>query len=459
MIKFYAPEYRGKVKRLLGLLLPVIATELAMFGMNFFDASMSGQAGPVELAGTAMAGNLWMPLRAGFGSALMAGSPIVAQLIGAKKKEEIPKVIQQGLFLAGIFFVVVLGIFIFVAPFFYDYLRLDANVRHVAYWYGIAVCCGILPFFLVGPLRVLVDTTGHTDITMKNFLLALPINAVLNYIFIFGWGPIPAYGGIGAGIATGITYWTLFFLFVYCVIALPGLKEYGILRQIRLSVSHLKEYINIGVPIGFGAFMECGVFALTAFLIAKFGTVFIAADMAATNFCTIIYMIPLSIGTASTIVIGIEVGARRLEDAHCYAVLALQMSFAAALVYTALESVSFQWIAAIYTTDAVVTATIVEFMGYGLIWQYFDAVGSPLQGILRGYKDVKFPFYISVFAFWMVCLPYGMVCDYLFHRQAFCYWEGINISLCLSSCLLYWRLRIVEKKEHNKMCNVVKNVL
>lgn len=445
MIKFYAKEYRQKVKHLLDLLLPVIVTELSMFAMNFFDTSMSGQAGPVELAGTAMAGNLWMPLRAGMGSALMAGSPIVAQLIGAKKKEEIPKVIQQGIFLAVFFAITVMLIFVFGAPIFYDYLHLEQDVSHVAYWYGIGVATGILPFFLVGPLRVLIDSLGHTGITMKNFLLTLPINGILNYIFIFGLGPIPAYGGIGAGIATGITYWILFFMFVFCIVKLPGLKEYGILQHIRFSYSHFWEYLRIGVPVGFGAFLECGVFALTAFLIAKFGTVFIAADMAATNFCTIVYMIPCSVSMATTILVGVEVGAKRLTDAHCYTILAVQISFAAALVYTVVEMFCLDWIAVIYTQDVLVGATIVTFMHYGIIWQYFDAVNAPLQGALRGYKDVKMAFVVNVIAFWLVCLPYGMFCDYYLHREAYCYWEGINISLFLSAVVLFWRLRYIEK--------------
>lgn len=89
MVRFYASEYREKVKNLIVLLLPMIASELSIFGMNFFDASMSGQAGPVELAGTAMAGNIWMALNAGMGTALMAGTPIISQLFGAKKFDEI----------------------------------------------------------------------------------------------------------------------------------------------------------------------------------------------------------------------------------------------------------------------------------------------------------------------------------------------------------------------------------
>ncbi|MCQ2363285.1 MAG: MATE family efflux transporter, partial [Acidaminococcaceae bacterium] len=329
MIRFYAQEYRSRVKRLLGLLLPLIATELAMFGMNFFDASMSGQAGAVELAGTAMAGNFWMPFRAGLGGALMACTPIVAQLIGAGKKEDIPRVVQQGFFLAFFFAAVVLGFFVLGVDFFYEYMELEPDVIHVAYWYGISVGAGVLPFFLVGPLRSLVDSLGHTDLSMKIFLAALPINAVLNYIFIFGLGFVPAYGGIGAGIATGITYWIIFFFYAWSVYYLPGLREYGVFRNIRFNASAFWEYLRIGIPLGCCIFLECGCFALTAFLIAKFGTAYIAADMAATNFCTVMYMIPCSISLAVTILVGIEVGAKRFHEAHVFSVLAVQISLAA----------------------------------------------------------------------------------------------------------------------------------
>lgn len=445
MIKFYSKENREKVRRLLDLLLPVIGTELAMFGMNFFDASMSGQAGAAELAGTAMAGNIWMPLRAGMGTALMAGTPIVSQLLGANKREEIPKVIQQGLFLSFFFAFIVIAILAFAAPYFYDYLYLSDDVKHVAIWYGISVGAGVLPFFLAGPLRYLIDSLGYTALTMKIFFMALIVNIFLNYIFIFGWGFVPAYGGIGAGIATGLTYWILFFFFVFCVLFLPKLKEMHIFEHFGFSAKHFFEYLRIGLPMGIGVFLECGVFALTSFLIAKFGTIYIAADMAATNFCTVIYMIPCSISLASTIVIGFEVGAKRFADAHLYSIITLQISFLMALVYIALEMFFIDYVALIYTTDILVANTIVMFMHYGIIWQYFDAVNAPLQGILRGYKDVKFPTLISVVTFWMVCLPYGLFCDYFLNRDAYCYWEGINISLLLSATILFYRLKYIEK--------------
>ncbi|MCQ2362478.1 MAG: hypothetical protein MJ048_05535, partial [Acidaminococcaceae bacterium] len=133
-----------------------------------------------------------------------------------------------------------------------------------------------------------------------------------------------------------------------------------------------------------------------------------------------------------------------------FGILALQISLAAVFIYTALEFLSIEWIARIYTDNKEVMAIIVNFMMYGIVWQFFDAVGSPLQGILRGYKDVKFTFLISVFAFWCVCLPYGVFMDYVQGREAYCYWEGINLSLFLNSVALFCRLRYREKQELEK---------
>ena len=54
MLKCFDTSYRDKVKRLLNVMLPIIGTQMAIIGMNFFDASMSGQAGDIDLAGAAI---------------------------------------------------------------------------------------------------------------------------------------------------------------------------------------------------------------------------------------------------------------------------------------------------------------------------------------------------------------------------------------------------------------------
>jgi MATE family multidrug resistance protein len=73
----------------------------------------------------------------------------------------------------------------------------------------IAVAFGIPPFFANILFRSIIDTTGNPRLTMKLFLITVPVNICLNYIFIFGKFGLPAMGGIGAGIGTSMTCWLM----------------------------------------------------------------------------------------------------------------------------------------------------------------------------------------------------------------------------------------------------------
>lgn len=52
-----------RLRRLINVMLPVLATQLAIIGMNFFDATMSGHAGAEQLAGSSIGGSLMMPCK------------------------------------------------------------------------------------------------------------------------------------------------------------------------------------------------------------------------------------------------------------------------------------------------------------------------------------------------------------------------------------------------------------
>ena len=122
-------------------------------------------------------------------------------------------------------------------------------------------------------------------------LLALPVNAFLNYCFIFGKLGMPRLGGVGAGVATGITYWLEFAIFVWIVHKLPAFEHFRIFKdRFHLDIKQLRENLSIGVPIGLAMFMEASIFGVVALFIAKFGTVIIAAHQAALGFTSLLYM-------------------------------------------------------------------------------------------------------------------------------------------------------------------------
>ena len=410
MLKILHKDYKDKVKRLLSVMLPIIGTQIAIMGMNFFDASMSGQAGDADLAGAAIGGNIWMPVQTCFAGILLAAMPLIANLLGAGEKEKISTVVRHGMLLAVAFSVlIIVGGVIFLPPFLQG-MGLAPEVYHIALWYMAGLGIGVLPFFLITPLRSLVDTLGYTKLSMKIYLLALPVNAFLNYVLIFGKLGLPRLGGIGAGVATGVTFWLLLVMFAAVVTKLAPF------------------------------------FGVVALFIAKFGTEVIAAHQAALNFSSLIYMFPMSFSLALTIVVGVEYGAKNYQGARDYTALGLEMSLFIAMVYMALELVAREYIALIYTTNPHVIELVKVFIIYALLWQGGDAIAAPIQGILRGYKDVNATFWCSMLAYWAICLPVGLLLDYKFNNGAFAYWQSLDIGVICSAVVLSLRLILLQRR-------------
>ena len=446
MIKALNRNYRDKLHRLLSVMVPIICTQIAIMGMNFFDASMSGQAGDVDLAGAAIGGNIWMPIQTGLSGILMAAMPLVANLLGAGEKQKIMVVVRHGLLLALCFALLVLVGGAAFLPHFLQNMGLAPEVYHVALWYLGGLGLGVIPFFMITPLRSLVDTLGYTHLTMRIYLLALPINACLNYVLIFGKLGLPRLGGIGAGVASGLTFWLLLCIFAFVLTRLEPFKGYDVFGFVRPKASWLKEYLRIGVPMGVSIFMETSIFGVVALFIAKFGTETIAAHQAALNFSSLIYMLPLSFSLALTLVVGVEYGAKNYQGARDYVTIGLQTSLGIAGFYMLAEYFLREQIALIYTTNPDVVALVKVFLLYAIGWQAGDAIAAPIQGILRGYKDVDATFWASMLAYWGICLPLGLFLDYKVGNGAFAYWQSLDCGVISSATLLSLRLIWLQKR-------------
>ena len=380
-----------RLRRLINVMLPVLATQLAIIGMNFFDATMSGHAGAEQLAGSSIGGSLMMPIIASSTGILMAATPIIAHLIGKNEKDGIATVIHSGLILSIIIELILLLAYFFFIDDILAILTLEPDVYYIAKYYMLALIIGLSGGLLTFPLRSLTDTVAGTAVSMKIYLLALPINAFLNYCFIYGNFGAPKLGGIGAGVATAITYYILLFIFIAIIINNPQFKNLA-LFNFKFSLKSIKEYLGIGIPNGMGIFMEASLFGFIIIFISKFGTNYIAAHQAAMSFSSVLYMLPLSFSLALTIIIGIEVGAKRYLEAKKYAYLGLIVSFLCVLSIVGLVFYFRDYIALLYATDTTLLTYIAHFLIYTAAWQLFDAIACPIQGILRGYKDVKAAF-------------------------------------------------------------------
>lgn len=436
----------SKLKQLFTIAIPILVTQLALFSMTFFDTTMSGKASSIDLAGVAIGSSLWVPIYTGMNGILLAITPIVSQALGKNETKQIRTYVMQAIYLA--FFV---GICIIVAGTFLinpilQKMHLDADVAQIAINYLTALSIGIIPLFISNVLRSFIDALGKTKVTMIITLISLPVNIFFNYVLIFGKLGFPRLGGVGTGFATAITYWFILIITTLIVWKTPTFSTFRIFTVMKISLQKWKEIMKIGIPIGLAIFVEVSIFSVVTLLMSQYDTITIAAHQTAMNFASFLYMIPLSLSMAITIIVGFEVGAKRYKDAKTYSFMGLAVALCMAFVTCAILLLFRQEVAQLYSDDPKVIELATSFLLFALGFQFFDATLAPIQGALRGYKDVNVTFFATIMAFWVIGLPTGIYLNTLSQFGAYGYWIGLIIGLAFGAVFLLGRLLLVQRK-------------
>ncbi|MFS0823319.1 MATE family efflux transporter [Bacillus sp. 1P02SD] len=436
-----------KNKLFLHILFPILITQVGLNLINFVDTMMSGRAGANDLAGVAIGSSLWVPVYTGLSGILVAITPIIAQYVGAKQRDKVPYSVMQGVYISIVIALVVAVVGSFVLDPILDIMKLESEVREIAKEYIIGLSFGIVPLFVYSVLRSFIDALGHTRVTMIITLSSLPINVLFNYLLIFGKFGFPELGGAGAGYATAITYWMIVIIAVWIILTRPPFVEYRVFRKLyAVSLPSWAEILKLGLPIGFAIFFETSIFSAVTLLMSEFNTITIGAHQVAINFSSLLYMIPLSISMALTIVVGFEVGANRFKDAKQYSILGICIAVLMAIVCAMIIFVFQVPIAKLYSTNEAVITLTTQFLIYAIFFQLSDAIAAPIQGALRGYKDVNTTFVMTLISYWVIGLPVGYVLAKYTSLGAFGYWIGLIVGLAAGAITLSGRLLIVQKK-------------
>ena len=435
-----------KFKALLTILIPVLIYQIANYSAQFIDTVMTGRYNEVHLAGVSIGGSLYAPFFSLLTGTISGLVPIVGQYFGQKKMDKIEQEMRQYLIIG---VVLAIGLFVFGLLFLKPVLglmNLEQEVEAVAVGYLTLLSLGFIPLLLFSVLRSFVDALGLTKVSMLLMVLVVPLNMFFNYSLIYGQFGFPEMGGAGAGLGTALAYWGLLVVAFIVFRKHPVLKEYDVLKWSGIDVKMWKEPFKIGLPIGLSVFAEVAVFAFVGLLMSKFGTSIIASHQAAMNFATVVYAFPISISTALTIIVSYEVGRKDIRSAMQFAYIGIATAVTLAIVTLTLLALNIHSVAALYGTDPDFIQLTVVFLTYSLLFQLFDAVAAPIQGTLRGFKDVQMPFILFLIGYWIIGLPIGFILDNAFNAGPYSYWIGLIIGLMSSCIFLVFRLRKVFKK-------------
>ncbi|MDF9761027.1 MULTISPECIES: MATE family efflux transporter [Peribacillus] len=441
-----------KIRMLFYILIPILITQIGLYAMTFFDVMMSGQYSTQDVAGVSIGSSLWTPVYTGLSGILIALTPVVSQLVGSRQSKSVSYSVMQAIYLAVALALVILIIGAFSLNPILNAMDLEDNVHRVAHDYLIALSIGIIPLFVYNALRSFIDALGQTRISMIITLCALPINVIFNYLLIYGKFGFPELGGVGSGYATAITYWLIALVAIIVVVKINPFSTYKVFNEFfRVSWKEWRALLLIGVPIGLAIFFETSIFSAVTLLMSKYDTVTIASHQIAMNFASLLYMMPLSISMALTIVIGFEIGASRYKDAKEYSWIGISMALTMSLVLSTILFLFREPVASVYTKDHEVMMLTSHFLIYAIFFQISDALQAPIQGILRGYKDVNVTFAMSLVSYWILGLPVGYFFAQYTDMGAFGYWIGLISGLALGAIGLAARLRFIQQVKYKKM--------
>ncbi|MEC1521106.1 MATE family efflux transporter [Neobacillus niacini] len=439
---------KEKTKQIFVMLIPILITQLGMFSMVFFNTIMSGKYSSSDLAAVAIGSSIWNPIFTGISGILLAVSPIAAQRFGEKRSSEVASVVRHGLYISVMITIVVIILGVFFLDPLLDKMNLPSDVQKTAFDYLIGLSYGILPLFIFNVLRSFIYALGKTRVVMYILLLSLPINFFLNYVLIFGYWGFPELGGAGAGYATSITEWVITGMTVFIVKTQQPYSNFPVFENLKkFSFAECKEILKIGVPMGLSTFFETSMFAVVTILLSKFNVTTIAAYQSALNIVSFLYMIPISISMAQTVLVSYEVGARRYKDAKSYSWLGIYLAILIALITGVLVVLFRYQVAGFYSNEAEVINLTAHFLIFALFFQISDAIQVTAQAALRGYKDVNLAFIMTLIAYWLICLPVGYVLANFTGLGATGYWLGLTAGLLAAGIALSWRLTYIQKRK------------
>jgi MATE family multidrug resistance protein len=273
------------------------------------------------------------------------------------------------------------------------------------------------------------------------------INALFNWILIYGHWGAPAMGTVGSGWSTAIARVYMAAVLVGYLLWYDRKHRTELLKTpVDLDLPRIRRLLTLGLPAALQITLETGVFATVTTLIAKLGPIPLASHQIALNTVSLTFMVPLGVSSAAAVRVGQALGRKDPVGARDSGSTAIALG----AIFMACCGVALlvlpRWIARMYTPDEKVIAATVGLLAAGAAFQLFDGIQTVATGALRGAGDTRTPMLCHFLAYWVIGLPLGAWLCFTRGLGAIGLWIGLSLALILIGIvlLLVWR-RTVEK--------------
>ncbi|MCV6615133.1 MAG: MATE family efflux transporter [Cellvibrionaceae bacterium] len=438
--------WRKEAGQILRLGIPLMIAHVAMVGLEVVDTMMAGQVSGEDLAGLAVAANIWLVIALFMGGWISATTPRFGRYNGAREFGQIRQEAQQAMLMAVLVGLLAMLLIWASIPQLHR-LGTSPEVTLVAQNY-LTIISYAMPFSgMIWVVLCLCEGCGDIRFSMASSLIALGLNAVLDYIFVFGKLGFPAMGAVGCAWTTLSVYFIWFLMGLAYVEKQPRFAQLKIFRtRPGLDFKRWRAIIVLGLPISLSLLAEEGFFSATALMIAPLGTEALGAHQITVQIVALVLMFSLGLGQATAIRLSTSIGAGDLAQALKKTWVGISLCLSFALLLGLLIATYPQGTLSLFTQDTGITAISAGLLVFAPLFLLLDSAQVSCAQILRGFEDTKVPMLIQIIGYWCLGFPLG------YSLGATEYWGqnygvmgfwggflgGISIaSLCMGGRLLY----------------------
>ena len=437
---------------MLWLAAPLATANLLQMAVYAVDVIFVARLGQIPLAAASLSTTIFGLMMWCFSALTGAVAPLIAAELGRGRHavREVRRSVRMALWLT-----LLCGIVGMVICRFGEEIMLatgqDPAVAAPAGAFLALLSWSMIPQIACNVLRTFVAALGRPIFAMAIAALAIAVNALGNYAFVFGNLGAPAMGLEGSALSSVLTSVAMVAAYVVAIAADRRLQRYHIFgRWWRAEWSRLAEILKIGTPIAFTILAEAGLFSGAAFLMGWIGPAELAGHTVALQVAALAFQVPFGIGQAATIRVGYHFGAgdRAGIGRAGWSALALSVGF---MVVTASAMLLMpHTILSLYVdpsaaANSAMVGFAVQYMIVAAAFQLFDGAQAVAAGALRGLQDTQVPMAIAIFGYWLPGMGTAMWLGFRTPLEGTGVWIGLAVGLVVVAGLLLWRWRARER--------------
>ncbi|AGF48407.1 MATE family multidrug resistance protein [Candidatus Kinetoplastibacterium oncopeltii TCC290E] len=390
---------------------PILVSQLAGISFGLLDTIMTGHTNKNDLAAVSLATSIYVIIFVGLLGVINALVPIIAKSFGSGNNTEIGEYWGQGFWVSIVLSIVGTIPLFFSEIWFYFIGDINIDVYNKVVVYLKILIIALPAALIFRTIYNLCAALSKSKVMIIVSMVSVICKASLNYILIYGCLKIPPMGSTGASVSTTIVSWISLFIGILIIYTDNFYKQFNI-RIRKPDILKIKEILKLGLPMGGSYLVEVLTFSFMTILITREGIVAVGAHQIITNIVSVFYIIPISLGLATSSMTAQFLGAKNNDVAIQIGKIGIKITMLIAMISCIAIYYFSNKLPVLYTNDLSISVTCSNMMFIVPFFLIVDSVQCFNSYILRAYNITALPFILQTVSLGVVGLGGGWWFDF-----------------------------------------------